>query len=138
MLEWLLKQRPELTATLPQRSEWMKAAVESGSVPIVRYWVSQGLTLDHADLAVAQGHLELVKYFHQHGDTLVRTPETLVQVAAKSNQMPVLDYLTQLGIPALAPPEQRQNHACSTLAGIAAETGNLKLLTQLLGKNLIL
>ncbi|MBK8454703.1 MAG: ankyrin repeat domain-containing protein [Thiofilum sp.] len=134
VLEWLLKQRPELTATLPQRSEWMKAAVESGSVPIVRYWVSQGLTLDHADLAVAQGHLELVKYFHQHGDTLVRTPETLVQVAAKSNQMPVLDYLTQLGIPALAPPEQRQNHACSTLAGIAAETGNLKLLTQLLGK----
>ncbi|WP_020559604.1 ankyrin repeat domain-containing protein [Thiofilum flexile] len=133
VVKWIIQQA-KLQAEPAQHPEWMQVAVRSGSIPIVKYLADRGVPLAYAEEAIDQGHLEVLQYFYERGDSLLRSPETLPQRAARANQIPILDYLIAKNIPPLPPVEQRSTDtSCSTLAGIAAETGNLPLLKRILG-----
>lgn len=142
LLDWVVTQYPDLKERIKNEPEFMRLAVAMGKVPMVKRLETYGAKRDFVELAVEKGHVDVVRYFHEQGDSLLRAPTTLVQLAARSRvgetnefNNDMVEYLLKLGIPSIPTPEQRaEESSCPTLANIAAEMVNYGLLFDAIGK----
>jgi ankyrin repeat protein len=134
LLDWLIRRNPSLKQRIAREPQYMQQAVASGKIDMVKRLKHYGAKRDYLEIAIEKGYLPLVKYFHNQGDSFIRSPTTLVQLAARNGKNDIVAYLLKQGIPPLPDLDQRTESTCPTLANIAAETNNAPLLKALLGE----